>query len=88
MSIDRIGLLFDAAPTPEGEPVELAGWHVNLTLEAMAVRPDLAAHVVTPTRLRRTWAGDDPAAPTLTAPLRFADAAQADALLGALLGAD
>jgi len=83
MSIDRIGLLFDPPPTPDGEPVELAGWHVNLTVEAMAERPDLAAYVVTPTRLRRTWAGDDPAAPRMTAPLRFADAAQAGALLGA-----
>lgn len=83
MSIDRIGLLFDPPPTPDGEPVELAGWHVNLTPATMAGRPDLAAYVVTPSRLRRAWAGDDPAAPTLTAPLRFADAAQAQSLLGA-----
>lgn len=43
MSIDRIGRLFDPNPAdPEGQPLTLAGWHVNVTPAVMAVRPGLA----------------------------------------------
>lgn len=80
MIVDRIGLLFGPADAA-GEVEALPGWHVNLTVEGMAARPDLAPWRVTPERLLRVWAGDDPDAPVATVPLRFADAAEADARL-------
>lgn len=81
MIVDRIGLLF-GPPDEAGEAEALPGWHVNLTAAGMAGRPDLAPWRVTPDRLLRVWAGDDPAAPVATVPLRFADAAEAAARLG------
>ena len=73
--IDVIGTLID---NPEGsEPVVLDGWHVNVTPEVMAVRPDLEPFVVTPTRLRQVWTGDDFDGPTITVALRFVDEAEA-----------
>ncbi|MFC0633308.1 hypothetical protein [Brevundimonas balnearis] len=79
---DVIGTLFEAAGDDEAEAVPLPGWHVNITTEGLAARPDLAPFVVTPTTLRRVWAGDDPAAPVVTVALRFADQAAAEAALG------
>lgn len=75
--IDIIGDLYDPHPTdPEGDPVLLPGWHVNVTADYYAEHPELAAFVVEPSVLRRVWAGDDPAAPVETVPLRFADQAE------------
>lgn len=78
---DVIGLLFDYPTDDDGEPIPLDGWHVNITVEGLALRPDLAPHVVTPSRLRRVWAGDDPLNPVATVALRFADEAAAVAVL-------
>lgn len=63
-------------------PVALTGWHVNTTSAALAARPDLTPYVVTPNHLRRVWAGDDAANPTATVALRFADEAEASAVMG------
>lgn len=82
IELDMIGSLFDPPIVEGGEPVPLAGWHVNTTPAGLAARPDLSAYVVTPNRLRRVWAGDDPASPVMTVALRFADEAEADAVLG------
>lgn len=40
----------------------------------------LTPYRVEPTPLQNVWAGDDPAAPVLTVPLRFPDQATADAV--------
>ena len=80
--IDIIGLMFDPPLVEDGEPIPLTGWHVNTTIDGLAARPDLAPYVVTPSRLRRVWAGDDPVNPTETVALRFADEAEALAVLG------
>ena len=83
MDIDVIGQLVDPAQTDE-EGAEIApavvhdGWHVNITKDGLAARPDLAEFVVTPGRLRRVWAGDDCETPTMTVALRFEDQTQAD----------
>lgn len=77
---DVIGLLHGPTPEDGSEPPALAGWHVNITAEGLAARPDLATYVVEPSLLRRVWAGDDPAAPVVTVALRFADEAEASAL--------
>jgi len=74
--IDTIGLLYEAGEGG-GEPLVLSGWHVNVTPAAITARPELQPFVVTPSVLRRVWAGDDPANPTQTAALRFADEAEA-----------
>jgi len=81
IELDIIGPLFDAPTADGGEPVELPGWHVNATGEGLALRPDLQTFVITPSRLRRVWAGDDPVTPALTVALRFTDPAQADGVL-------
>lgn len=94
--IDIIGPLYTPGvygePDPEtGEqavitpPVQLDGWHYNTTPETMAERPDLVPFVVTPSALRRVWAGDDPVNPTMTVALRFADEAEAVTALGDLI---
>lgn len=75
-AIDIIGALFDAPADPEGEPTLLEGFHVNVTPAVMSAHPDLTAHVVEPSPLRRVWAGDDPANPIETVPLRFTDEAE------------
>ena len=59
-----------------------AGWRVNVTLDALADAPELAAFVVEPARLDRVWAGDDPEAPTQTVALWFESEAAAEAMLG------
>lgn len=76
---DIIGLLFDPALEEGGEPTPLDGWHVNITAAGLAARPDLATHVVTPSALRRVWAGDDPISAAVTVALRFPDEATAQA---------
>ena len=77
--IDIIGPLYDPHPTdPEGDPVLLPGWHVNVTADYYAEHPELAPFVVEPSPLRRVWAGDDPDNPVVTVPLRFADQAEAE----------
>ena len=82
IDIDIIGALFDPHPTdPEGEPVLLPGFHVNVTSDLMAERPELETFRVEPSPLRRVWAGDDPTNPTITVPLRFADEAEAAKML-------
>jgi hypothetical protein len=63
-------------------PVALTGWHINATQAALAARPDLVAYVVTPAHLRRVWAGDSAVAPVETVALRFANEAEARAVLG------
>jgi hypothetical protein len=78
IELDIIGQLFDPPTVEGGEPVELPGWHVNATVGGMAERPDLSQFLVTPSRMRRVWAGDDPVTPVLTVALKFADAAEAD----------
>jgi hypothetical protein len=75
MNADIIGTLYDPPAEEGGEPGLLAGWHVNITPDALS--PELEPYVVTPSRLRRVWAGDDPEAPVLTVALRFADEAEA-----------
>lgn len=87
--IDVIGLIFPPVSDepvwpgsdlePSAEPVP--GWHVNATPDYLAERPELEPFVVTPATLSRVWAGDDPAAPTMTVPLRFADADEASEYL-------
>lgn len=76
IELDIIGRIFDP-PLVEGDaPVPLGGRHVNTTPAGLAARPDLAPYVVTPNRLRRVWAGDDAAHPTMTVALRFTDEAE------------
>ena len=79
--IDRIGLLFEPPTQEGGEPVALAGWHANTTQEVLTARPELEPFVVTPTRLRRVWAGDVATDPVITVALRLADEAEAADLL-------
>jgi hypothetical protein len=76
IEIDVIGALFDPPSDEGGAAVPLAGWHVNITPGGLVARGDLEPFVVTPGRLRRVWAGDDPLSPTLTVALRFADEAE------------
>jgi hypothetical protein len=61
----------------DGEPSPTEGWLVNVTPAVLAANPALADFVVTPSRLARVWAGDDPESPTMTVALRFADEAEA-----------
>ena len=80
--IDIIGTIYepgtyDAEGVEITPPVALNGWHVNTTPEYLAARPELAPFVVTPSHLRRVWAGDDAVNPTQTVALRFADEAEA-----------
>jgi len=78
MSIDIIGPLYEPHPTdPEAPATLLPGWHVNVTADYFSDHPELAPFVVEPSPLRRVWAGDDPANPVVTVPLRFNDEAQA-----------
>lgn len=80
--IDIIGHLFDPPAEEGGEPVLLDGWHVNTTPEHLAAHPELGPFVITPTVLRRVWAGDDPEAPVMTVALQFADEAEGRTALG------
>jgi len=82
IELDIIGPLFDPPLMEGGEPVPLAGWHVNTTPAGLVATLDLSAYVVTPGHLRRVWAGDDPVSPSITVALRFTDEADADAVLG------
>lgn len=82
-SIDIIGTLYSAPADPEAVPEALPGWHANVTPEM--VTPDLKPYVVTPSRLRRVWAGDDPVEPQITVALRFADEAEGMAVLAPYL---
>jgi hypothetical protein len=75
--VDIIGVIFNDPAEPMGEAVAIEGWHVNTTPDYLAAHPDLAPFVVTPAVLRRVWAGDDPANPSQTVALRFADEAEA-----------
>ena len=83
MAIDIIGVLYGSPLLEDGPSVGLDGWHVNVTRGLLAVRPDLEPFVVTPSVMRRVWAGDDPANPTQTVALRFADEVEALANLPA-----
>ncbi len=77
--IDIIGDLYEPVEFPEGfvpgdpepAPVQIAGWHVNVSPEVLADRPELEPYVVTPEPFRRVWTGDDPNAPTMTVALLF-----------------
>lgn len=73
MSVDIIGILCEASGAA------LPGFHVNITPEEMmaAYEPFL----VTPQPCLRVWAGDDPYAPVLTVCLRFANEAEASAIM-------
>ena len=86
--IDIIGALYSPPADPADEPVRLWGFHVNVTPEVIEARPDLAAKVHQPATLRRVWCGDDPAAPTMTVPLRFNGENAAREALGDLWPAD
>lgn len=82
---DIIGTLIDPGEyDAEGEeitpPVTHDGWHVNILTEGLAERPDLEPYVVTPSRLRRVWAGDDFEAPVMTVALVFPDREAAEAM--------
>lgn len=87
IDINVLGTLYRQPTLPAGwtpaDPVPpadlLAGWHVNVRPSVIEVRPELAAYVVTPRRLRTVWEGDDPLAPTETLALRFADRDEAAA---------
>lgn len=58
------------------------GYHVNTTVADLAEHPELEPFVVKPSSLRRVWAGDDPDNPQWTVALKFADEAEARAVLG------
>ena len=79
---DIIGPLFDPPPEEGGEPVALDGWHVNVTPGYLIEHPELEPFVVTPSHLRRVWAGDDPVNPVSTVALRFVDEAEAIDVIG------
>lgn len=89
--IDLIGILRGPigpqdAGTPGDAPPERParpGWHVNVTPDVMTARPGLEAFRVRPQpgTLMRVWAGDDPARPARTVPLRFESEAEARAAL-------
>lgn len=85
IEIDTVGILY-RSPVNPSDPDEVLvaypGWRVNITSDGLIARPDLAPFVVTPARLRQAWAGDDPEAPDVTVALRFADEAEAAAVLG------
>lgn len=72
----QTGLAVEITP-----PVALTGWHVNTTSAGLASRPDLTPYVVTPTHLRQEWARL-PGEPQIAVALRFADEAEARAVLG------
>lgn len=85
IEVDTIGVMYRPVVDPEDPdemPVAYPGWRVNITADGLAARPDLEPCVVTPSRLRQVWAGDDPEAPDVTVALRFADEAEAIAVLG------
>ncbi|MES2984053.1 MAG: hypothetical protein V4735_02570 [Pseudomonadota bacterium] len=84
MAIDRIGTLFTVDVADPQNPVvtALAGYHVNITPEVLS--DAIAPFRVTPSHCLHVWAGDDPEHPHVTVCLRFADEAQADAVLGPL----
>ena len=69
ISLDAVGLR-------EG-PLATNGWRVNVTPTVLAVKPSLSAFLSTVTPLRTVWAGDNPAAPVTTIPLKFASEAEA-----------
>ena len=72
-------------PDDEGvRPVTgyVEGYHVNTTVADLAEHPELEPFVVTPSTMRRVWAGDDPESPQWTVALRFADEAEAIKVLG------
>ena len=58
------------------------GYHVNTTVADLAEHPELEPFVVVPSTMRRVWAGDDPENPQWTVALKFADEAEARAVLG------
>lgn len=85
MTHDIIGPLYnpgqyDAEGNEISPPVLLPGWHVNITPDDLT--PELEPYVVTPSALRRVWAGDDPVNPQWTVALRFTDEAEAATVLG------
>ena len=84
-SVDIIGAIYDPPETEDGNPVRRYGWHVNVTPDVIARNPDLEAHIVAAETLRQVWAGDDPASPVETVPLRFAGEAAGLEALAALL---
>lgn len=87
--IDVIGPLYEAGATVDGPPpVRLWGFHVNITADRLAERPDLEAKVHQPATLRRVWSGDDPASPSITVPLRFNGETAAREALGDLWPAE
>lgn len=76
MSIDIIGTLVNINATdPQNIMITpLEGYHLNITPDELT--PQLQPFVVTPTHLRRVWAGDDPINPQFTVCLKFADEAE------------
>lgn len=86
--IDVIGAIYDLPLEPEGDPVRLWGFHVNVTPQVIADHPHLSSAVRLPTKFRRTWAGDDPATPGMTVALRFNGETAAREALGDLWPAE
>lgn len=91
--IDIIGLLYTPGVYGPPDPVTFAraeitppilldGWHVNTTPDYLADHPELEQFVVSPSTLRRVWAGDDPQNPTQTVAMRFADETEARGFVG------
>ncbi len=88
MMFDVIGVLrrdavYDADNVLTHAEVIYPGFHVNATPEVLASRPDLEPFVVKPGLMQRVMHGDDPANPTMTVALRFADEDEAIAMIGA-----
>ena len=78
-------------PTTDGEGVTTyplaPGEHYKTEPDTLAAFADLLTpYVVSPPVLQNVWAGDPPDAYTLTVPLRFPDAATAEAVRLAILG--
>jgi hypothetical protein len=74
--LDIIGQIFTPGTYDEEgleitPPSQLDGWHINTTMGYLEAHPELNDFVVTPSILRRVWAGDDAENPTTTVALRF-----------------
>lgn len=86
MTLDIIGPLYtpgqyDADGNEISPPVLLPGYHVNITKADLT--PELEPFRVFPSQMRRLFAGDQwPNEPTWTVALKFADEAEARAVLG------
>lgn len=88
MAIDIIGKLYPQPTMENLAPSAVWGFHVNITPDVLEANPHLSAKVIVPATLRRVWAGDDPASPTMTVALRFNGETAARDALGDLWPSD